>query len=541
MTMELSRRALLQGGVAAGAAVLGGVVAASSLTSCAPQGDGAGKELSSTGGQEVPSPITTTYDCDIVVMGCGFSGLAACVQAAESGAKVIGLEASTATGGGAYGIEGTLGIDTPLSRENGVTVDTVALLNSEMQASQWRADGLCWLDLLNNSADNIDWLIGQGVPFSGLVDDYWGREYATFHWYEGGHASEGYSKTMTDRAEELGVQFLLSTTGKQLVFGDDGSVAGVYAETADGWIQVNAKAVIMAGGSFANDPELLSHIGFHSDRILMAYEGGLGHSLRMAISAGGRDDSVHACGGSCPAVEALPPSSIVWGVLNEQMFYLNYDFVWINENCERFFREDAGSTAGKNLENQTPPQWAQKDVYILFDSAMYEKYALNAEDFEGDASYPVAERYMEVIDEAVKTNNGNSLYRSDTIAGLAEPFGLDPQALEKFVSEYNAMCAAGKDTVWGKDPQYLLPLSTPPYYIAKPVNHVMNTFGGIATNRHFQVITNEREPIERLYTIGNDGCMLYRNVYNIGVPGGISAHCVNSGRNAAKHAVEHCL
>ena len=47
------------------------------------------------------------------------------------------------------------------------------------------------------------------------------------------------------------------------------------------------------------------------------------------------------------------------------------------------------------------------------------------------------------------------------------------------------------------------------------------------------MLDGRRNPIEGLYAIGNDGNMLYRNVYTVNMPGVAFGHQVNSGREAA--------
>ena len=41
-----------------------------------------------------------------------------------------------------------------------------------MAATQYRVDGRLWKDLYQNSGANIEWLIENGVEFSGEVNDY---------------------------------------------------------------------------------------------------------------------------------------------------------------------------------------------------------------------------------------------------------------------------------------------------------------------------------------------------------------------------------
>ena len=63
--------------------------------------------------------------------------------------------------------------------------------------------------------------------------------------------------------------------------------------------------------------------------------------------------------------------------------------------------------------------------------------------------------------------------------------------------------------------------------------------GGIATDKQRRVLDGDLNPIEGLYAIGNDGNMLYRNVYTINMPGTAFGNQVNSGREAANAAMEY--
>ena len=53
------------------------------------------------------------------------------------------------------------------------------------------------------------------------------------------------------------------------------------------------------------------------------------------------------------------------------------------------------------------------------------------------------------------------------------------------------------------------------------------------------LLDGRRNPIEGLYAIGNDGNMLYRNVYTVNMPGVAFGHQVNSGREAANAVLEY--
>ena len=97
-TGGLSRRAFLR----ASGLAMGGIAAAGALAACSPQeNDGAktasadeAKEASARLTEELPipeakAPSTTSYDCDVLVIGGGFAGLNAAMAAKGEGANVV--------------------------------------------------------------------------------------------------------------------------------------------------------------------------------------------------------------------------------------------------------------------------------------------------------------------------------------------------------------------------------------------------------------------------------------------------------------------
>lgn len=466
-----------------------------------------------------------TRDCDVCVVGAGISGLAACVQAAQEGASVICIEAAGATGGNGSGVEGTFAQGSPLQKQQGIEFAFSSLIAQEMAATQYRVDGRLWRDLYDKSGDNIAWLIEQGVEFNGEVNDYGtGAGIVSMHWYKDGKAGVGYVPPMTAKAEELGVEFLLSTKAEHPVM-ENGSVVGVLAQNSKGdWIQINAKAVILATGGFGADSEMLSRIGYNPENIW--YYGSPtndGGGWRIALEAGGKDFSHQAADNAHAYIRALPHEGPV-DMPNCGMSMSGY-MIWINEQAERFCREDCGAV---NFCQQNPPRWNQKEWYFVFDTSIYdavcEMYGVKVEDGR------------KILEESLKTNEGNSLYKADTIEGLGEYFGIDGAKLAAEIEKYNNYCAAGFDEDWCKDKQWLIPMTEGPFYITKPETLFLMTIGGIATDRSGRVTNEDGAEIPGLYAVGVDGCMLYRNVYTIDAPGSCSGNAVNMGRTAATDA-----
>ena len=99
------------------------------------------------------------YECDIVVVGSGSSGLAACVQAAELGASVICVERMADIGGNGQLTDGVFGAGSKMQVEQGIVSETGELVRAELKDSQFRGSGAALSAMVKASGDNIDWLM----------------------------------------------------------------------------------------------------------------------------------------------------------------------------------------------------------------------------------------------------------------------------------------------------------------------------------------------------------------------------------------------
>ena len=110
-----------------------------------------------------PEKIAKTIDTDLVIVGSGIAGLAAAVQAGEDHVKTIVLEKNGFVGGNGSGVEGMLGAETKMQKAAGITFAKEKVVKNELETIQYQADGSFWVDLVGHTADNIDWLIKNGV------------------------------------------------------------------------------------------------------------------------------------------------------------------------------------------------------------------------------------------------------------------------------------------------------------------------------------------------------------------------------------------
>lgn len=183
---------------------------------------------------------------------------------------------------------------------------------------------------------------------------------------------------------------------------------------------------------------------------------------------------------------------------------------------------------------------SQKDVFIILDDAMIDDMdAALAGSQNADGS--IVEGVRPEIEAAVADAENTSAVMGADVQELAELIGVDAATLEQTLATYNGYCADGHDAVFGKAEQYLRPLGDGPLYGLRVSQTICLSLGGINTNRNWQVVDLEKNPIPGLYAVGADGQMVYLGLYNLNTSGGHMAVNFESGRYSVKHAIEHCL
>ncbi|MBR3258263.1 MAG: FAD-binding protein, partial [Eggerthellaceae bacterium] len=346
--MDVSRRDLLKGSAIAAVSL----AAAAGLAACKPESHSTPDPAPDPTPDATPDPsqaetyesqVSETKSCDILVVGVGASGLTAVVQAGELGAKVIGIESQAQIGAGIRP-ECVCAIHTKLSRAAGIPdVDKADVIKHELNYFNYKIDPGFWSDLLDNSADNIEWLQKNGVLFSGQVDRY--REkglYPTAHWYQDGKADTAYAAPLLAKAKEYDIELIPETRGLDLVM-DNGKVAGVYAKTKNGSImKILAKAVILATGGYADNKELMRAHGVAVGSVLSSWAGiRVGDSLTMGKTAGAYDRSYVGGFVTTPCIASMKdPMRFSVGAIQQ--------CIWANQDGQRYVNEDCKDTGEGN-------------------------------------------------------------------------------------------------------------------------------------------------------------------------------------------------
>ncbi|MGE0737117.1 MAG: FAD-dependent oxidoreductase [Alphaproteobacteria bacterium] len=144
------------------------------------------------------------------------------------------------------------------------------------------------------------------------------------------------------------------------------------------------------------------------------------------------------------------------------------------------------------------------------------------------------------------------LLKGRTLRELAQKAGIDADALEATVKDFNGPAKEGKDPQFGKggniynnymgDPFHkpnpcVAPLDTPPYYAVKLVPGELGTFTGLNVDKFARVVDTKGTPIDGLYAAGNDMASLMGGGYP--GPGVTLGPAMTFGYIAGRHISGH--
>lgn len=495
--------------------------------------------------------ISDTRDVDIVVVGAGISGLAAAVEAADKGASVVLLEKLGTVGGNGKITCGPSGFDTKYSRAAGITYDWHEAVVEDQRMFNYIPNIGYYIDMAQASSDNIDWVADHGVVISDVVDNYKGGNNTMHYWgagsgskkEDGSRITNGteYTIPMEETALNLGVEIMYATPAVDIVM-DGKAVTGVIAQNAEGaYIQVNAKATVLATGGICGNDELMARAG-RVDNIVSSYtfcKGCTGDGYNLSMKAGAFDMF-----GRIGFIEQ--PAFAEMGTFEEYVRTNDLDpnlrpnkndnhpvwnilklgkCIWVNELGERFCDESAGKPDGGVAGWATSAIVSQRKAFAICDAHI-------TQDILG----------QDCIDIMMENANYfGTKYQADTLEELAEQLGIDSGKLHETIDRYNEVVGNGVDTDFGKWEEGLVAIGDGPYFATQLSVSPLCSIGGVRVNRSMQACDVNWGAIPGLYVIGVDSFPFYTQMYYYQLPGSACAFELHSALVAARHAVDNLL
>ncbi|MBN2321783.1 MAG: FAD-dependent oxidoreductase [Acidobacteria bacterium] len=471
-------------------------------------------------------------EVDLVVIGSGAAGLAAALTAAEGGAKVIVFEKQRAPGGTSNFFGGIFAVESDMQRAQFIDYSRDDAFKSIMEYSHWKANPRLVRAVVNESAETISWLEQQGVEFAGVTINM-PKSPRTYHTVAG--TGLAVVKALVTNAKEIGVDLRLGTPVTKILK-EDGRITGVMVEGEPDDIRVNAKAVVIASGGFANNRQWIrKYTGFELEKNLIPIGNTdkFGDGIRMAWEVGAAEEGIGV-------VELYRVGPITTEIGGQVEWATVQPDLWVDPRGERFCDEAIAfyDTSVGNVNAKFKEGYS----YSLFDTSILEHYKQEGLDKSVNARTPPGskltnfDKELEILFE--KGNTDVSV--ADSIEELACKIEVDPVVLKNTVEEYNRYCEKKHDDLFAKDPRYLRPLKGPKFYAVKAHTIFLGTMGGIRINHKTEVIDKKDAVIAGLYAAGFDAGGMYGDSYHISVASGSSVgFAFNSGRIAGKSVLNY--
>lgn len=452
-------------------------------------------------------------DTDVLVLGAGLAGHCAALAAADAGARVLLLEKSSQPGGSsaiAGGGFAFCGTDEQKAANVSDSLDAFrdALLNSGKARNNRDLVEL----FLAKQLDAYRFLRSQGIRFDLFMSPP--PDTPRAHMTGTGRAvTQLHMKVLA----HPGIRFFTKSAGVRLVRNPDTErVEACHVMFGDRAVEISArKGVVLATGGFSRNAELLSI--YAPELAAGVKHGGVantGDGLIMASDLGaGHADLGYVAGSFGGAIRNYPDTAAKADEIPPLIFAFQDAAIMVNKHGRRFVNEAQSYKALGSIGMAQPDGIA----FQVFDEVMMSASL-------GDTS---VNNYQEAL-------IGGYVKRAETIRGLAEAVGIDPDMLEATVSTYNAGAAAGKDEAFGRT-RGLRPIDKPPFYIAATANAITSTYGGVAVDGRLAVVDWFGMPIEGLYAAGEvAGGFHGAGYYSASSLSSSATFGLEAGRNAAQ-------
>lgn len=435
-------------------------------------------------------PIIFDEVVDVLVVGSGFAGMSAALQAREAGVSVMVIDKMPVFGGNSTINGGAMAVaGSPLQKEAGIQDSVDAMVADMLQAGRGMNDVEMLKLVCNGTAQSCQWLIDYGVKWKPFVQHFGGHSVQrVLQTVESSGA--GIIRPLIKAAREKGVMMKNQTKLEGFVKDDSGRVIGVevregfyFPEEGTGKIRrIGARrGVIMATGGFGRDIEyrMMQLPELNTDLDSTNHAGATSEALKQMMLIGANPihlDQIQLGPWASPDEKgfgtasqfntiATYPHGIVVDVRTGERFF--------NELADRKARADAIMTR-RDMNNQP--------VYpIGFTNA---QGASKAQTLDWGLKYKV-------------------ISKAETIEELAAIYGMPAKALKAQVARWNEAVKSGVDKEFGRPMQEAIVLDKGPWYAVRMWPKVHYCMGGVKVNTQSEVLhLVSNKAIPGLYAAG---------------------------------------
>ncbi len=503
---DVSRRSFLK--TAGGAAAVAGL-ALGGLAGSAKEVEAAKEAL----------PKKWDQTADIVVVGSGFAGLAAAIEARNAGTSVIVIDKMPVHGGNSIINGGDFcAPGTKLQKEAGIEDSPELMLKDMLKAGAYLNHPELAKTIAEQSRGALEW-----------CESYLGAKFARLN-FHGGHSVKRANQTINAsgsevvnkelaKAKELGVNIQLRTKLVRFIHGKDNRIVGVEVRKGYSFPDENsgktayikaAKAVVLGSGGFSRDLALRQ---IEDPRLTDKFEstnhpGATGEALLAACTAGAMDVQMDWI--------QLGP----WTSPDEK------GFGHVPLFCERLvgYGPMIDPKTGKRFFKETGNRKERADAIIIVGHPVI---------IFGD-SYSVPKQvFPNALEKGMQIG---AIKKYDSLEEIAKAYDIPTAAFLAEVARWNSFVEKKKDPDFDcmifPDSK---PTVTPPFFVARLWPKVHHTMGGLVIDKNAQVMGFDLKPVKGLYAAGE----VTGGVHGAVRLGGVAmADCIVFGRIAGKSAAK---
>jgi len=489
---------------------------------------------------------------DIIVVGYGYSGGIAAIEAHDAGAKVLLVDKMLEPGGISVCSYGAMrsAHDADQAFKYLKTTNAGRTSDAVLRAL---ADGMSKIEpymrklaKANGAVINPREKVAN-YPFEGydtfyqtLIEEIPNFDPDTHYAHvRGAPGGAKVFKTLEDNVGQRDIDIWLESPVEGLITADGSKeVTGAVIARKDGVRRVQAKkAVILACGGFEANEEMKKQYWQMSPVFAATNSSNTGDGIKMAQGLGAKLWHMWHYHGSYGFVHDEYPYAIRmkrlpdWIPGRELTAVVQMTWIVVDKYGRRYMNENppyTQDTSHRPMEHFDPvkQEFPRIPSYVIFDEVGRRRYRVGAPTRnDPNAHYDWSTDNMQEIENGL-------IKKADSIGELAEQLGMEADVLEATLDRWNELCSSKNDADFGRPPGTMMKIQRPPFYVGEVWPVVSNTQGGPEHDEHQRVIDVDEKPIPRLYAIGECGSA-WGHLY---MSGGNLAECLVSGQIAGKHA-----
>ncbi len=465
----------------------------------------------------MPKKWDETYD--VVVIGSGFAGYAAAIEAKNAGSSVVVIEKMPVHGGNSIINGGDFcAPDTKLQREAGVKDSPDLMYKDMLKAGLYLNHTELARIVADQAKEALEW-----------CENYIGARFTRLN-FHGGHSVKRANQTvnasgselvgkMFNKANELGIKTVTRTKMVHFISNKDGRIAGIEVRKGYRYPDENSgkpafikarKAVILTSGGFSadvklrqiQDPRLDARFGSTNQ------PGATGEALLSACMAGAMDVQMDWI--------QLGP----WTSPDEK------GFGHVPLFCERLvgYGPMINPKTGKRFFKETGNRKERADAIILLGNPVI---------IMGDGPTVTRQVFPNALAKGLESG---AIKKFDTLEDLAKGYNIPIDEFKREIARWNLFVEKKKD----EDFDCMIfpeakPTAAPPFYAARLWPKVHHTMGGLVIDKGAQAMGFDLKPVKGLYAAGE----VTGGIHGAVRLGGVAmADCVVFGRIAGRNAAK---